>query len=57
MVEAGFARHYSRYSGNCPNKEVIEKSEAIARATTQGFGMTRAQLHPGIRKLKASEQR
>nr|WP_322666297.1 thermonuclease family protein [Dendronalium sp. ChiSLP03b] len=24
MVRAGFAQHYTRYSGNCPNKGVIE---------------------------------
>jgi micrococcal nuclease len=30
MVRAGFARHYTRYSGNCPNKGAIEQAEKIA---------------------------
>jgi micrococcal nuclease len=37
MVRAGFARHYTRYSGNCPNKGVIEQSEQMARANRAGF--------------------
>ncbi|MCP6761928.1 MAG: thermonuclease family protein [Fischerella sp. CENA71] len=37
MVRAGFARHYTRYSGNCPNKEVIEQSELRAIKNRAGF--------------------
>lgn len=36
MVRAGFARHYTRYSGNCPNKVVIEQSEKMAIASKAG---------------------
>jgi endonuclease YncB( thermonuclease family) len=36
MVRAGFARHYTRYSGNCPNKGVIEQSEQMAIANRAG---------------------
>lgn len=36
MVRAGFARHYTRYSGNCPNKVVIEQSEQMAIANRAG---------------------
>lgn len=36
MVRAGYARHYSRYSGKCSNREVIEKSEAIAKQNRVG---------------------
>lgn len=53
MVEAGFARHYSHYSGNCPNKEVIEKSEAIARGNHSGFWNDESAVAPwDYRKLK-----
>ncbi|WP_099069249.1 thermonuclease family protein [Nostoc linckia] len=36
MVRAGFARHYTRYSNNCPNKVVIEQSEQMAIASKAG---------------------
>lgn len=36
MVEAGFAYHYSRYSGNCPNKNAIEQAESIAKSKRLG---------------------
>jgi endonuclease YncB( thermonuclease family) len=53
MVEAGFARHYSLYSGSCPNKEVIEKSEAIAKASRVGFWSDPNAVAPwDYRKLK-----
>lgn len=53
MVRAGFARHYLRYSGSCPNKEVIEKSEAIARASQAGFWNDPNAIAPwDYRKLK-----
>lgn len=37
MVRAGFARHYTRYSGNCPNKGVIEQSEQMAKQDRAGL--------------------
>lgn len=53
MVRAGFARHYLRYSSRCPNKEVIEKSEAIARASHAGFWNDPNAIAPwDYRKLK-----
>lgn len=53
MVKAGFARHYPLYSGSCPNKEVIEKSEAIARSTRVGFWSDPNAVAPwDYRKLK-----
>ncbi len=36
MVRAGFAFHYARYSGSCPNKIAIENGEAIARQQKVG---------------------
>lgn len=36
MVKAGFAYHYSRYSGNCPNKIAIENAESIAKSKRIG---------------------
>ena len=36
MVSAGFARHYSKFSGNCPNKQAIEQAEEMAKAQRVG---------------------
>jgi len=36
MVKAGYAYHYSRYSGNCPNKIAIENAESIAKSQRIG---------------------
>ncbi|NJO63666.1 MAG: thermonuclease family protein [Richelia sp. RM2_1_2] len=36
MVKAGFAYHYAKYSGSCPNKIAIENGEAIARQQKVG---------------------
>lgn len=37
MVRAGFARHYTRYSDNCPNKGGIEQYEQMAIKNRAGF--------------------
>jgi len=51
-----FARHYSPYSGNCPNKEVIEKSEAIAGQPLRVLEWQERSCTLGLSKAKASEQ-
>ncbi|MDX2241407.1 MAG: thermonuclease family protein [Leptolyngbyaceae cyanobacterium bins.302] len=36
LVEAGLAYHYEKYSGDCPNKEVIVTAESIAQSKKAG---------------------
>lgn len=36
MAIAGFAYHYAKYSGNCPNRTVIVSSEEIAKGKRAG---------------------
>ena len=40
MVRAGLAWHYGKYSGNCPNQDVLIQQEAIAQS--QGLGVHKA---------------
>jgi endonuclease YncB( thermonuclease family) len=36
MVMAGYAYHYTRYSGNCPNRDAIVTAENIAKQKRAG---------------------
>lgn len=36
MVMAGYAYHYTRYSGNCPNRDAIAQAETIAKQKRAG---------------------
>ena len=40
MVRAGLAWHYGKYSGNCPNQDVLIMQESIAKS--QGLGVHKA---------------
>jgi micrococcal nuclease len=37
MVMAGFARHFQKYSQNCPNRNAIAQAEEIAKAKRAGM--------------------
>jgi endonuclease YncB( thermonuclease family) len=57
MVRAGFARHYSKYSGNCPNKKSIEQAEEIAIANRAGMWSYPNAIAPWeYRKLKRQDK-
>lgn len=40
IIAAGMAWHYERYSGSCPNRDVLVNQEAIAKS--QGLGVHKA---------------
>jgi endonuclease YncB( thermonuclease family) len=46
LVGAGLAYHYDRYSGNCPNREVIVQAEGMAQQKRAGVWANSNQMKP-----------
>lgn len=46
LVEAGLAYHYDRYSGSCPNKDVIVLAETIAQSKKAGVWASANSVKP-----------